>query len=94
MLETLFVIINFISYDLGLSILGYEPNNFGNSILYDLTDSGIHEAIFPIPKISKITCVFTFCAPEKKARKKGDGYEIYESMNTTISFDHRHGDGS
>ena len=34
---------NFVSYDLGLPILGYEPYNFGNIVLYDLTESGIHE---------------------------------------------------
>lgn len=94
MLDSLFAILNFVSYDLGKPIFGYNPCNFGNVVLYDLTESGIHEAFFPLPKIGKITSVFTFCAPEKKARKKGDGYEIYEAMNSTTSFDHRHGDGS
>ena len=85
---------NFISYDLGLPVFGYEPYNFGSVILYDLTESGIHEAFFPLPKVGKVAAIYTFCAPEKKARKNGEDYEIFESMNSTVSFDHRHGDGS
>lgn len=37
LLDSLFAIMNFVSYDLGYPIFGYEPYNYGNVVLYDLT---------------------------------------------------------
>lgn len=50
LIEFIFGLLNFISYDLEMNFLGYEKFNFGNVMLYDLTESGITEAFFPLPK--------------------------------------------
>lgn len=95
-IDVLFTIISFVSYNLGLGVEAFKvkPDNFGYALLTNISGFGIENVLAPHTNATRSIIVGVICQPVKKPIVIDGKIEIRKILNFNVTFDHRFGDGS